>query len=89
MTIAGDGIAFTGQTEKINTSFDNIEATDYVQNKIMIATKTPAQRLFFDGVERTTVPLKVQDRVYRQPLSGKVVQLVIKAMMAQVSLNEG
>lgn len=78
MTIGVDGIAFAGKTRRIGVGFGAIESIAHTQNGITIAAR--AQRLHF-GAGGAAVTLKVQDRTYSQPLFGRLLRLLVEAMI--------
>ncbi len=81
MTITPQGIAFAGKSKRISVNFDDIDSIGHTNNGITISARSQLQRLRFEGVDRVIVPLKVQDRTYRQALSGRHMRLLIEAAM--------
>jgi hypothetical protein len=88
MLVSGRGIVFASQ-EDIRIDFDDIEAVDHTHNGIAITARNPARRLYFEGADRTVVLLKVQDRAYDEPLSGRVLRLTTEAIMKISLENRG
>lgn len=81
LTIAIKGIEFAGKLRHIRAGFGAIESISHSQNGIAIVMRNGAQRLWFEGADRVTIPLKVQDREYSQPMSGKLMRLVVEAII--------
>ena len=79
LTLTDEGIAFAGKTRRIGVGFAAIESISHGQNAITIAAKT-AHRLHF-GSGGNEVTLKVQDRTYKEPLSGTLLRLIVEAAM--------
>jgi hypothetical protein len=80
-TIAPYGIIFAGKSKRISVNFDDIDTIGHTNNGITISSRSQLERLRLEGADRTTVPLKVQDRTYRQTLSGKLMRILIEAAM--------
>ena len=78
MAIAADGISFAGRTRHIGIGFGAIESMGHNQDGIAIAAR--AMRLHF-GAGASAISLKVQDREYSQPLSGRLLRLLVEAMI--------
>lgn len=78
MTIAADGIVFAGRTRHIGIGFGAIESIGHGQNGISIDART--QKLHF-GAGNATLHLKVQDRTYSLPLSGRLLRLLVEAVI--------
>lgn len=78
LTITDEGIAFAGKTRRIGIGFGAIESISHGQNAITMIAKT-AHRLHFGS--GGTITLKVQDRMYKEPLSGTVLRLIVEASM--------
>jgi hypothetical protein len=81
ISISVDGLAFTGKSRRIKLGFGAIESMCYTQNGIEIVTKNGSQSLHFEGADRIAIPLKVQDRTYSQPLTGKLMRLLVEAVI--------
>lgn len=81
MTITVDGVAFAGKSRHIGIGFGAIESISHSQNGMSIATRNGAQRIRFEGANRVIIPLKVHDREYSQPLSGKLMRLLLEAVI--------
>ena len=81
MTITVEGIMFAGKSRHVGLGFSVIESISHGRNGIAIMTRNGAQGLHFEGAERVTIPLKVQDRAYSQPLSGKLMRLLLEAVI--------
>lgn len=79
LTITNEGIAFAGKTRRIGVGFGAIESISHSRDGITIIAKT-AHRLHF-GSGGTAITIKVQDRTYRESLSGTLLRLVIEAVM--------
>ena len=78
MSIADDGISFAGSTRHIGIGFGAIESIGHSQDGITIAAR--AQRLHF-GAGASAVSFRVQDREYSQALSGRLLRLLVEAMI--------
>jgi hypothetical protein len=81
MTVTVDGLVFAGKSRHIKIGFSAIESIGHTQNGIKIVTRNGAQTLHFEGADKVVIPLKVQDRAYSQPLSGKLMRLVVEAVI--------
>lgn len=81
MTINSDGIAFVGKSKHISVDFGDIDSIGYTNNGITISARTHLKRLRFEGADKVEVPLKVQDRMYSQHLSGRLMQVLLEAVM--------
>jgi hypothetical protein len=81
MTISAAGIVFASKSRHIGLGFGALESISYTENGIAITTTNGTRKLHFEGVERVTIPLKVQDRTYSQPLSGKLMRLLVEAVI--------
>ncbi|HEV8405467.1 MAG TPA: hypothetical protein VGQ13_06130 [Nitrososphaera sp.] len=81
MTITSDGIAFVGRSKHISIDFGDIDSMGHTNNGITISARTHLQRLRFEGADKVVVPLKVQDRMYNQRLSGRLMRILLEAVM--------
>jgi hypothetical protein len=81
MTITSNGIAFVGNSKHINMDFGDIDSMGHTQNGITISARTHLQKLHFEGADKVVVPLKVQDRMYSQRLSGRLMRILLEAVM--------
>jgi hypothetical protein len=81
MTITSDGIAFVGKSKHISVDFGDIDSMGHTNNGITISARTHLQRLRFEGADKVVVPLKVQDRMYNQRLSGSLMRILLEAVM--------
>jgi hypothetical protein len=79
MTINNDGVAFSGKTRRIGVGFGAVESIGHGRDWIAIHAKN-SNRLHF-GVGEDTITLKVQDRIYREPLSGTLLRLLVEGVM--------
>jgi hypothetical protein len=86
LTISSEGIAFAGRTRRIGVGFGAIESMSHGQDGIAIIART-AHRLHF-GSGGAVVTIKVQDRIYKEPLSGTLLRLIVEAAM-KASLGGG
>lgn len=84
MTINNEGIVFSGKIRRIGLGFGAIESIGHSRDAIAILAKN-SQRLHF-GVGEDIVHLKVQERMYNEPLSGTFLRLLVEAMM-KISLE--
>ncbi len=87
MTITVEGIVFAGRFRHIGLGFGAIESIGYDNKGITVATRNSAQKLYFEGADRAVIPLKVQDRMYSEPLSGKLMRLLVEAVI-MISFDE-
>jgi hypothetical protein len=78
LTITDEGVAFAGKTRHIGIGFAAIESISHGQSAITITTKTGHRMHFGSG---GTITLKVQDRIYNEPLSGTILRLIVEALM--------
>lgn len=81
MTITVDGITFAGKFRHIGVGFGAIESISHSQNGMSITTRSGAQSIRFEGADRVIIPLKVHDREYSHPLSGKLMRLLLEAVI--------
>lgn len=81
MTVTVDGIVFAGKSRHIGLGFGAVESMGYTEKGISISTRNGSQRIHFEGADRVVVPLKVQERAYSQPLSGKLLRLLVEAVI--------
>lgn len=81
ITITIDRIEFAGKFRHVGVSFGSIESIGHTRNGIMIAARNSANKLHFEGADRVVIALKVQDRMYRQPLSGRLLRLLLEAVI--------
>ena len=81
MTINSDRIAFVGKSKHISVDFGDIDSIGHTNNGITISARTHLKRLRFEGADKVEVPLKVQDRMYSQHLSGRLMQVLLEAVM--------
>lgn len=79
MTLNADGMAFAGRSKRVGVRFDAIKSINHSPHSITIIAKN-LQRLHFGG-SRAVVALKVQDRMYREHLSGTLLRLLVEAVM--------
>jgi hypothetical protein len=79
MTLNAEGIAFAGRSKRVGVRFGAIESINHSRSSITIIAKN-LQRLHFGG-SRAVVAMKVQDRMYKEPLSGSLLRLLIEAAM--------
>lgn len=86
ITIGIEGLVFAGKSRHIGVSFSAIESMHHTQNGMTIVAKNGSLKLHFEGANRVVIPLKVQDRSYRQPLSGKLMRLLVEAVI-KISLE--
>ena len=86
MTVTVNGIAFAGKSRHVGINFDLVESISYSVNGITIAARNNSQRIYFEGADRVIVELKVRDRKYSQPLSGKLMRLMVEAVI-KISLG--
>jgi hypothetical protein len=84
MTVNADGILFAGKTRRIAVGFGAVESIGHTRDWITVLAKN--SRRMYLGVGRNTVTLKVQDRMYKEPLSGTLMRLLVEAVM-KVSLE--
>jgi hypothetical protein len=88
VTITIEGIAFAGKSRHIGVGFGAIESISHSQNGMAISTRNGAQRIHFEGADRVIIPLKVHDREYSQHLSGKLMRLLLEAVI-KISFDDG
>lgn len=81
VTVTVDGIIFAGKFRHIGIGFGAVESISHSQNGIAISTRNGAQRICFEGADRVVILLRVHDREYRQPLSGKLLRLLVEAVI--------
>lgn len=81
LSVTTKGIVFTGHAQTISVDFRYVELAERTPAGIVIARKDSGQRLHFGGLERTLIQFQVQDRVYSQPASGRLVGFVVEAAM--------
>ncbi|AFU60191.1 MAG: hypothetical protein QXX64_01755 [Nitrososphaera sp.] len=81
ITITVEGLVFAGKSRHIGVGFGAIESISHSQNGITIVAKNNMQKLHFEGADRVVMSLKVQDRVYSQPLTGKLMRLLVEAVI--------
>lgn len=86
LTIADEGIAFAGKTRRIGVGFGAIESMSHSQKGMTIVAKTMHRMHFGSG--GTVVTFKVQDRIYKEQLSGTLLRLLVEAVM-KASLGVG
>lgn len=86
LTIADEGIAFAGKSRRIGIGFGAIESISHTLSGITIMAKTTHKMHFGSGGGAVT--LKVQERTYREPLSGTLLRLIVEAAM-KASLGGG
>lgn len=79
LTVAANGIAFAGQSRRVGVGFHAIESIGHTRDGITIIAKN-LHRLHFGG-GGAVVALKVQDRMYREPLSGTLLRLLVEAVI--------
>jgi hypothetical protein len=84
VTMNADGMLFAGKTRRIAVGFGAVESVGHTRDWITVLAKN-SHRMYL-GVGSNTVTLKVQDRMYRQPLSGTLMRLLVEAVM-KVSLE--
>jgi hypothetical protein len=88
VTITVDGVVFAGSTRHIGIGFGAVESISHSQNGIAIVTRNGSQRICFEGADRVVIMLKVHEREYRQALSGKLLRLLLEAVI-KISFAEG
>ncbi len=81
ITITVEGLVFAGKSRHVGVGFGAIESISHSQNGITIVAKNSTQKLHFEGADRVVISLKVQDRVYSQPLNGKLIRLLVEAVI--------
>ena len=81
MTISSYGVSFAGKSKHISINFDDIDSIGHTNTGITISSRSQLERLRLEGADKATVSLKVQDRTYRQALSGKLMRILIEAAM--------
>jgi hypothetical protein len=86
MIIRVDEVVFAGTSRHVGVGFGAIESISFTDKGITIATWNSAQKIHFEVVDGAVIPLKVQDRTYDQPLSGKLMRLLVEAVI-KISLN--
>jgi hypothetical protein len=79
MTINANGIVFAGKTRRTAVGFGAVESIGHTRDMITVLVKN-SHRLYL-GVGSNTVTLKAQDRMYREPLSGTLLRLLVEAAM--------
>ena len=78
MTIGAGGISFAGKTRHIGIGFAAIESIGHNDAGITVIAKN--QKLHF-GAGAAFVSLKIHDREYGLPLSGRMLRLLVEAMI--------
>jgi hypothetical protein len=86
ITITVEGLVFAGKSRHIGVGFGAVESMGHTQNGMTIVAKNGSVKLHFEGADRVIIPLKVQDRSYSQPLSGKMMRLLVEAVI-KISLE--
>jgi hypothetical protein len=81
ITVKVDELVFAGKSRQIKLSFAAIESIGHTQNGIEIVTRNGVQRVHFEGANRVVISLKVKDRTYGQRLSGKLMRLLVEAVI--------
>ena len=89
LTITVDGIVFAGSTRHIGIGFGAIESISHSQNGIAIVARNSLQKICFEGADREVIVLKVHEREYKQALSGKLLRLVVEAVIKISFASEG
>ena len=84
MTINAEGILFASKTRRIAVGFGAVESIGHTRDWITVLAKN-SHRVYL-GAGKNTVTLKVQDRMYRELISGTLMRLLIEAIM-KVSLE--
>jgi len=83
-----EGLVFAGKSRHIGVGFGAVESIGHTANGMSIVAKDGSVKLHFEGADRVVIPLKVHDRSYSQPLSGKTMRLLVEAVI-KISLGGG
>lgn len=88
ITITIGGIVFDGKSLHIGVRYGTIESISHSVNGMTIETRNAAQKIRFEGADRVFVTLNVQNRKYNQPLSGKLMRLLVEGVI-RISFDGG